>query len=153
MIDNEEKYSFELLGPNPRGRAGHISTIYRDDNRNYLYYGFVAFQNGEYIIKITNKGSKENELILLINENCDKKKDLIHTEKIYKITMLLNNIDNNMSQLRNKKKIERRQADSHNEKVNNNNKAIVIYSIFEIFVMIIIFATQSIYISSIVSKI
>ena len=66
--------------------------------------------------------------------------------------MLLNNIDNNMNQLRNKKKIEISMADSHNEKVNKNNKAIIIYSILEIFVMIIIFISQTFYITSIVSK-
>ena len=64
----------------------------------------------------------------------------------------MNNIDNNVNQLRNKKKIEIRQVNSHNDKVDNNNKSIVIYSIIEIFTMIIIFIAQSYYISSFVAK-
>ena len=56
--------------------------------------------------------------------------------------MLLTNIDNNINQLRTKKKFEIRQISSHNEKVISNNKSIVIYSIIEIFTMIIIFIAQ-----------
>ena len=78
---------------------------------------------------------------------------MIKPEKIDKISMLLNNIDNNIKQLRDKKRIELMQVNSHNEKVDKNNKKIVIYSIIEIFTMIIVFIAQSYYISSILSKV
>ena len=45
------------------------------------------------------------------------------------------------------------QVNSHNEKVDKNNKKIVIHSIIEIFTMIIVFVAQSYYISSILSKV
>ena len=152
LTDEEEKISFVISGPNSRGRT---SVLFRLDNRNYLYHEYESLRKGEYSIDITNKGSKENELIFLFNEhvNKDKKKDILNTEKIDKISLLLNNIDNNVNQLRNKKKIEIRQVNSHNDKVDNNNKSIVIYSIIEIFTMIIIFVAQSYYISSFVAKI
>ena len=67
--------------------------------------------------------------------------------------MLLNNIDNNINQLRNKKKIEIKQINSHNEKVDKNNRSIVIYSIIEIFTMIFVFVAQSYYINSLVNNI
>ena len=66
--------------------------------------------------------------------------------------MLLNTIDNNVNQLRNKKKLEIKQINKHNEKVVNYNRSIVVYSIIEIFTMIIVFVVQSLYITSIVSK-
>ena len=149
ITDEEEKMNFVLSGPNARGRT---SVIYKVDNKNYLFYEYESLRKGEYTVEITNRGSKENELIFLVNEHVDKKKDLINTEKIDKISMLLNNIDNNVNQLRNKKKIEIRQINSHNEKVDKNNRNIVIYSIIEIFTMIIVFIAQSYYISSIVTK-
>ena len=149
LTDEEEKVNFVLSGPNARGRT---SVLYKVDNKNYLFYEYESLRKGEYTIEITNKGSKENELIFLFNEHVDKKKDLINTEKIDKISMLLNNIDNNVNQLKNKKKIEIRQMNSHNEKVDKNNRNIVIYSIIEIFTMIIVFIAQSYYISSIVTK-
>ena len=67
--------------------------------------------------------------------------------------MLLNNIDNNINQLRNKKKIEIKQVNSHNKKVTENNKWIVIYSIIEICTMLLVFMIQSCYISSMVDKV
>ena len=66
--------------------------------------------------------------------------------------MLLNEIDINVNQLRNKKKIEIKQVNSHNYKVTDNNKWIVIYSIIEICTMIMIFLIQSCYINSLVTK-
>ena len=149
LTDDEEKINFLLSGPSP---TGGISPIYKVDNKNYFYFDYESMRKGEYIIDIINKGSKEIELIFFINEHIDKSKDLINTDKIDKISMLLNNIDNNINKLRNKKKIEIRQVNSHNEKVDSNNKSIVIYSIIEIFTMILVFIIQSYYISSIVSK-
>ena len=64
--------------------------------------------------------------------------------------MLLNNIDTNINQLRNKKKIEIKQVNSHNKKVTENNKWIVIYSIIEIITMSLVFLIQSCYINSLV---
>ena len=150
LTDEEEKVNFAFSGPNSRGRT---SVLYNVRNKNYLYYEYETLRKGEYIIEITNVGSKENELVFLLKDNRNKKKDNINTEKIDKITMLLTNIDNNINQLRTKKKFEIRQISSHNEKVISNNKSIVIYSIIEIFTMIIIFIAQSYYISSIVNKV
>ena len=152
LTDVEEKINFVFSGPNARGRT---SVLYKLDNKNYLFHEYEALRKGEYTIDLINRSSKEIELIFLINEHVDqaKKKDVLDTEKIDKISLLLNNIDNNVNQLRTKKRIEMRQANSHNDKVNSNNKSIVIYSIVEVFTMIIIFAAQSYYISSIVSKI
>ena len=149
LTDEEEKFNFLVTGPNEHGRT---YIIYKDKDRNFLYYHFDTLSNGEFTVEITNKGSKENELMFFINEHANKKTDLINTAKIDKISMLLNNIYNNMDQLRNKKRIEIKQAHSHNEKVDKNNRAIVIYSILEIFIMSIIFIAQSYYINYIVSK-
>ena len=66
--------------------------------------------------------------------------------------MLLNEIDINVNQLRNKKKIEIKQVNSHNQKVTENNKWIVIYSLIEICTMITVFMIQNCYINSIVNK-
>ena len=82
-----------------------------------------------------------------------EKKDTINNEKIDKISMMLNNIDNNINQLRNKKKIEIKQVNSHNKKVTENNKWIVIYSIIEICTMILVFMMQSCYINSMIAKV
>ena len=152
LTDIEEKINFLFSGPNARGRT---SVLYKLDNKNYLFHEYEALRKGEYTIDLINRSSKEIELIFLINEHVDqgKKKDVLDTEKIDKISLLLNNIDNNVSQLRTKKRIEMRQANSHNDKVFSNNKSIVIYSIIEVFTMIIVLLAQSYYISSIVSTI
>ena len=150
LTDEEEKCSFVFSGPNARGRT---SALYKVNNKNYLYYEYESVRKGEYIFEITNKGSKENEFVFLLQENKEKKKDNIDTEKIDKISLLLDNIDNNINQLRTKKRIEIKQIHSHNEKVDKNNKSIVIYSIIEIFTMILVFIAQSYYISSMVKKI
>jgi hypothetical protein len=149
LTDEEEKFNFLITGPN---EFGNIFTIYKDNDRNFLFYHFIALSKGEFTLEITNKGSKENELIFLLNEHAEKKKDIINTEKIDKISLLLNNIFNNMDQLKNKKRIEIQQVRAHEDKVDKNNRAIVIYSIVEIFIMIIVFITQSYYINHIVSK-
>ena len=150
LTDEDEKMHFVLSGPNARGRT---SVLYRADNRNYLFYEYETLRNGEYIIDLINKGSKENELVFLISGTKNKKKDNIDTEKIDKISLFLNNIDNNINQLRNKKKMEILKINTHNEKVDENNKYIIVYSIIEIFTMIIVFVSQSYYISSLVTKI
>ena len=150
LTDEEEKCSFVFSGPNSRGRT---SALYKVNNKNYLYYEHETVRKGEYIIDITNKGSKENEFVFFLQENKEKKKDNINTEKIDKISLLLDNIDNNVNQLRNKKKIEIRQINSHTEKVQKYNQSIVTYSIIEILTMILVFIAQSYYISSIVNKI
>ena len=149
LTDEEKRINFIFSGPNPRGRT---SVLYRADNKNYLYYEYETLRKGEYIIELQNRGSEENELVLVINEKVDKKKDILGSEKIDKISMLLNTIDGNINQLRNKKKIEIRQINSHNDKVNKNNKSIVVYSIIEIFTMIFVFVAQSYYINSIDRK-
>ncbi len=150
LTDEDEKINFVFSGPNPKG---HLSLIYRVDNKNYLYYEYETLRNGEYIVDLINKGSKENELVFLVSGIKKKKKDTIDMEKIDKISLLLNNIDNNINQLRYKKKIDVLKINTHNEKVEENNKYIVIYSIIEIFTMIIVFISQSYYISSLVKKI
>ena len=150
LTDEEEKCSFVFSGPNSRGRT---SALYKVNNKKYLYYEYETVRKGEYIIEITNKGSKENEFVFLLQENKEKKKDNINTEKIDKISLLLDNIDNNVNQLRNKKKIEIKQINSHNEKVQKYNQSIITYSLIEILTMILVFIAQSYYISSIVNKI
>ena len=149
--DPEEKINFFFSGPNARGRNTVIQQYY---SKNYLFWEYETLYPGEYYAEITNKGTKLNEITFLFNdESHDKKKDLINTEKIDKISMLLNNIDNNINQLRNKKKIEIKQVNSHNKKVTENNKWIVIYSIIEICTMLLVFMIQSCYISSMVDKV
>ena len=149
--DPEEKINFFFSGPNARGRNTVIQQYYL---KNYLFWEYETIYPGEYYAEITNKGTKLNEISFLFHdESHDNKKDLIDTEKIDKISMLLNNIDNNINQLRNKKKIEIKQVNSHNKKVTENNKWIVIYSIIEICTMLMIFMIQSCYISSMVNKV
>ena len=148
--DSKEKINFFFSGPNSRGRTASIYQLY---NKNYLFWEYETLRKGEFLAEITNKGSKENEIYFLLNQQGDKKKDRIDTEKLDKISLLLNEIDNNVNQLRNKKKIEIKQVNSHNDKVTENNKWIVIYSGIEIFTMIMIFCFQSCYISDIVNKV
>ena len=149
--EQEEKLNFFFSGPNSRGRTAVIYQIY---NKNYLFWEYETLRKGEFIAEITNKGTKENEIFFLLNiEKDGKKKDRIDVEKLDKISMLLNEIDNNVNQLRNKKKIEIKQVNSHNKKVTTNNKWIVYYSIIEIFTMIMVFGIQSCYINSLVNKV
>ena len=150
LADEEEKINLVLNGPNAHGRT---SILFRGDNKNYLFYEYETMRKGEYTIELINKGSKENDLYFMISEKLNKKSELLGSEKIDKISMLLNNIDNNINQLRNKKKIEIRQVNSHNEKVDKNNHSIVVYSIIEIFTMIVVFIAQNYYINSIVDNI
>ena len=149
VTDEEAKVNFVLSGPNARGRT---SVLYKVSNKNYLYYEYESLRKGEYMIEITNTASDLIELVFLLKQHDNKKKDIIDTEKIDKISMLLNTIDNNINQLRNKKKIEILKVNTHNEKIDQNNKYIVVYSVIEIITMIIVFFCQSYYISSIVSK-
>ena len=128
--DPEEKINFFFTGPNRRGMNTVIQQYY---NKNYLFWEYDIPITGEYYAEITNKGTKENEIYFLLNDGKEKKNDLLEVEKLDKISMLLNNIDNNINQLRNKKKIEIKQVNSHNQKVTENNKWIVIYSLIEIF--------------------
>jgi hypothetical protein len=146
--EEEEKFNLFVSGPNARGRT---SIIYQLFNKNQILWDYETLRKGEYLIEIVNKGTKENEFYLHLSKG-DKKKDNINPEKIDKISMLLNEIDINVNQLRNKKKIEIKQVNSHNDKVTDNNKWIVIYSIIEICTMIMIFLIQSCYINSLVTK-
>ena len=146
--EEEEKFNLFISGPNARGRT---SIIYQLFNKNQILWDYETLRKGEYLIEIVNKGTKENEFYLHLSKG-DKKKDNINPEKIDKISMLLNEIDINVNQLRNKKKIEIKQVNSHNYKVTDNNKWIVIYSIIEICTMIMIFLIQSCYINSLVTK-
>ena len=147
--DQNEKINFFFSGPNHRGYTTVIHELY---HKNYLSWEYEAPVSGEYYIEITNKGTKDNEIYCLLNENINKKKDILDKDKVDKISLLLNDIDSNINQLRNKKKIEIKQINSHNDKVTNNNLWITIYSIIEIFTMIIIFFIQSCYINSLVTK-
>ena len=146
----EEKINFFFTGPNAKGRNIVIQQYF---SKNYLFWEYEVPRNGEYYVEITNKGTKMNEIFFLFNDSTFKKKDLIDTEKLDKISLLLNNIDYNINQLRNKKKIEVKQVHSHNNKVTENNTWIVIYSIIEICTMIMVFLIQSCYINSIVNKV
>ena len=147
--DNEDKITFFFSGPDSRGRT---SVLYKVYEKNYLFHEYETMRKGEYMVEITNRGKKQSELFFFVKEHNEIKKDNIDTQKIDKISMYLNEIDSNVNALRNKKKMEIRQINSHNEKVDNNNRSIVIYSIVEIVTMFIIFIAQSYYISSIVEK-
>ena len=146
----EEKINFFFSGPNSRGRTAVIYQLY---NKNYLFWNYETLRKGEFFAEIVNKGTKENEIYFLLNTEGEKKKDRLNPEKLDKISLLLNEIDSNVNQLRNKKKIEIKQVNSHNDKVNENNKWIIIYSIIEIFTMIMVFVIQSCYINSLVNKV
>ena len=101
--EEEEKFNLFVSGPNARGRT---SIIYQLFNKNQILWDYETLRKGEYLIEIVNKGTKENEFYLHLSKG-DKKKDNINPEKIDKISMLLNEIDINVNQLRNKKKIEK----------------------------------------------
>ncbi len=149
--DVDEKVNFFFTGPNTRGHNIVIKQYY---SKNFLFWEYETIYPGEYYAEITNKGTKENEILFLFHDDiASEKKDTINNEKIDKISMMLNNIDNNINQLRNKKKIEIKQVNSHNKKVTENNKWIVIYSIIEICTMILVFMMQSCYINSMIDKV
>ena len=149
-IEQQEKINFFFSGPNARGRTAVIYQMY---NKNHLFWEYETLRKGEFYAEITNKGTKDNEIYFYFSQMTDKKKDNINTEKIDKISMLLNDIDKNVNEVRNKKKMEIKQANLHNDKVKENNKWIVIYSIIEICTMIMIFLFQSCYINSLVNKV
>ena len=149
-LDLQEKFNFYFSGPNARGRT---AVIYQIFNKNYIFWEYETLRKGEFIAEITNRGTKDNDLVFFFGKNEGKKKDRIDTQKIDKISMLLNEIDGNVNQIRNKKSIEIKQANSHNKKVSNNNKWIVIYSIIEICTMSFVFLIQSCYINSLVKKV
>jgi hypothetical protein len=149
LNDEEEKINFLLTGPDYRGRNIELN---RFTKRNFLYFEFEALRKGEYIIELINRGSKDNDIIFLANERQGKKTDVLKSGKIDKISLLLNNIDNNINQLRNNKRIEINKLNAHNQRVNQNNKSIVFYSILEVITMMAVFIGQSYYINSIVSN-
>ena len=149
-IDQQEKFNFFFSGPNARGRTAVIYQLY---NKNYIFWEYETLRKGEFYAEITNKGTKDNEIYFYFSQMKDKKNDNINTEKIDRISMLLNDIDKNVNEVRNKKKMEIKQANLHNDKVKENNKWIVIYSIIEICTMIMIFLFQSCYINSLVNKV
>ena len=148
--DPDEKINFFFSGPNARGRNTVIQQYY---SKNYLFWEYDTPRNGEYYVEITNKGTNMNEIFFLFYDSTYKKKDLLDIEKLDRISLLLNHIDTNINQLRNKKKIEIKQVNSHNNKVSENNRWIVIYSIIEICTMILVFMIQSCYINSILNKV
>ena len=149
LNDEEEKINFLLTGPDYRGRNIELN---RFTKRNFLYFEFEALRKGEYIIELINRGTKDNDIIFLANERQGKKTDVLKSGKIDKISLLLNNIDNNINQLRNNKRIEINKLNAHNQRVNQNNKSIVFYSILEVITMMAVFIGQSYYINSIVSN-
>jgi hypothetical protein len=149
-LDLNEKFNFFFSGLNARGRTAAIYQVY---NKNYIFWEYETLRKGEFIAEITNKGTKDNDLVFFFGKYEEKKKDRIDTEKIDKISMLLNDIDSNINQIRNKKSIEIKQANTHNEKVTKNNTWIVIYSVIEIFTMSLVFLIQSCYINSLVKAV
>ena len=146
VSDKEEKIKFTIYGPDTRGKMISLFSLYK---RNYFFIRFNAKRKGEYIVELWNTGSKENEINFFINENVDKK-GLLNTEKIDTISLLLRGIKKNINKLKRKKNNEIMLVNAHNDKVNKNNKSIVIYSIIEIVTMIFIFVGQSYYIRSVV---
>ena len=151
LSDADEKFTLKFYGPNAKGK---VALIQEYKKKNFLSFEYETIRKGEYTIEIKNKGSKMNELTFYISEeDNNKKKDILDTEKIDKISKLLQDIDDNVSQMRTKKKVEIKKINSHNNKIDSHNKSIIIYSMIEIFTMIIIFIAQTYYISSFVKKI
>ena len=149
LNDEEEKINFLFTGPDYRGRNIEFN---RFTKRNFLYFEFEAPRKGEYIVELNNRGTKDNDIMFLADERIGKKTDVLKSGKIDKISLLLNNIDNNVNQLRNNKRIEINKINAHNQRVNQNNKSIVFYSILEVITMMAVFIGQSYYINSIVSN-
>jgi hypothetical protein len=146
VSDQEEKIKLTIYGPDTSGKMISLFKLYK---RNYFLIRFNAKRKGEYIVELWNTGSKENEINFFINENVDKK-GLLNTEKIDTISLLLRGIKKNINKLKRKKNNEIMLVNAHNDKVNKNNKSIVVYSIIEIITMIFIFVGQSYYIKSVV---
>lgn len=146
VSDQEEKIKLSIYGPDTRGKMVSLFKLYK---RNYFIFRFNSKRKGEYVVELWNTGSKENEINFFINENMDKK-DVLNTVKVDKISLLLNAIKKEINKLKRKKKNEIMLVNAHNDKVNKNNKSIIVYSIIEIVTMIFIFVGQSYYIRSIV---
>jgi hypothetical protein len=149
LNDEEEKINFLFTGPDYRGNNIEFSKFTK---KNFLYFEFEAPRKGEYIAELNNRGTKDNDIIFVADERRGKKTDVLKSGNIDKISLLLNNIDNNVNQLRNNKRIEINKINAHNQRVNQNNKSIVFYSILEVVTMIAVFIGQSYYINSIVSN-
>ena len=150
VSDEEEKIKFTFNGPDTRGKN---IALFKISKRNYFYFQFETERKGEYSVELLNSGSKQNEIDFFVNENVNKTKDSINTEKIDKISLLLDGIKKNVNKLKKRKKNEINMLNAHNEKVNKNNRSIVVYSIIEIFTMIIILTFQSYYIRSFAKKV
>ena len=148
VSDQDEKIKFTVYGPDTRGKMVPMIKI---NKRNYFLMKYAANKKGEYIVEIWNTGTKKNEINFFINENVEKK-GLLNVDKIDKISLLLKDIKKEVNKLKRKKMNEIMLVNAHNDKVNKNNKSIVVYSLIEIFTMIIIFVGQSYYIRSIAIK-
>lgn len=149
LNDEEEKINFLFTGPDYRGNNIEFNRFIK---KNFLFFEFEAPRKGEYIVELNNRGTKDNDIIFAANEKLGKQTDVLKSGNIDKISLLLNNIDNNVNQLRNNKRIEINKLNAHNQRVNQNNKSIVFYSILEVVTMMAVFIGQSYYINSIVSN-
>ena len=149
LTDAEKTINIIISGMNNRNV---LTALKRDNNRNFYFYEYTATKVGEYTVYLQNQNSEPVNVIFFVNENVDDKGDGLKSEKLDKISLYLKNIDNNMNEMRMKQNIVNKQAETHNRRVNANNKSIIVYAFLEVLTMIIVFIVQSFYIRKIVSR-
>ena len=69
--EQEEKINFFFSGPNARGRT---SVLYQLYGKNFLFWEYETLRKGEYFAEIINKGTKDNEIYFLFNNQNKKKR-------------------------------------------------------------------------------
>ena len=149
LTDAEKTVNFIFSGMNNRNV---LAALKRENNKNFYFFEYLAAKKGEYTVYLQNKDSQPCNVIIFVNENVNEKGDELKSEKLDKISLYLKNIDNNMNEMRMKQNIVNKQAETHNRRVNANNKSIIVYAFLEVFTMIIVFIVQSFYIRKIVSR-
>ena len=150
LTDSEKEINFIFSKTNKNGVSSKINSV---KNKNCYFLEYSAEEKGEYTIFLENKNSDKINVILFMKESIEENtNDNLQAEKLDKIFVYLKNIDNNINEMRTKQNIVNKQVETHNNRVNENNKKIVMYAIIEIFTMLIVFFAQSSYIKRIVLR-
>ena len=149
ISDEHKQMHLTFSGPNDKGRTTLIKSFRK---KNCLFYEHDVTRYGEYSFFFNNyQNSEDTEVIFLLHVT-NVKSDNLGAEKVDKISGYLQEIDQNMNNMRMTQGIINKKTNAHNESVNKHNKQIVVYSVVEVVVLILVFAAQSYYVKRLVSR-
>ena len=149
LSDETKQIDFTFSGPNENGRSIIINS-FKDKNCMYLEYEVKYI--GLYTFFINNhKNSDDSEVNFAINLGLPN--DNLGTKKLDKISGILHDINKNVNNMRTKQGLINKKTEAHNDSVNKHNSEILLYSIIEVFVLIIVFFGQTIYIKGLINKV